>query len=185
MVFRRQLETDQAAPLLGNDINSDYYVSTTAKPRIDLLPPPLPASSNDYYYNTNRGNTYNNFIQRSSETPVSRYERLKPNYQLSAPASQSSSTEYPQYDGTYNVANGFQYYLKRQYHEEEQDSTGANVGSFGYIDPFGIRRVIYYKADPQRGGFLHQKNNKYVGFAATPYDPALPKSYKRDARAAN
>ncbi|XP_026675258.1 uncharacterized protein LOC108632147 isoform X2 [Ceratina calcarata] len=90
----------------------------------------------------------------------------------------------PEYDGTYTVQNGFQYYLKRQYHEEEQQPNNGAVGSFGYIDPFGIRRVIYYKTDPRTGGFVHRKNNRYVGFAATPYDPTLSNLYRRSASSA-
>ncbi|KOC59679.1 hypothetical protein WH47_11016 [Habropoda laboriosa] len=170
-----------------NPFSSDYYISTTAKP-------PISSSNNDYYYNVNRVSfsfkphnfndyhTYRNSLQRPNAAPISRYDRFKPNLQLSTAASRSSSTAFPEFDGTYNVVNGFQYYLKRQYHEEEQGPTGANVGSFGYIDPFGIRRVIYYKTDPQTGSFVHQKNNKYVGFAATPYDvaPSLPNLYKRN-----
>ncbi|CAK9816628.1 hypothetical protein ANTQUA_LOCUS9036 [Anthophora quadrimaculata] len=168
----RQSEIKGALPILGNNINSDYYISTTAKPQIDISSA-ISRSNNDYYYNVNR---------RPNGTPISHYERFKPSLQLSTAASRSSSAAFPEYDGTHNVANGFQYYLKRQYHEEEQDSTGTNVGSFGYIDPFGIRRVIYYKTDPQTGSFVHQKNNKYVGFAATPYDgtPPLPNLYKRN-----
>ncbi|XP_076242282.1 uncharacterized protein LOC143184137 isoform X2 [Calliopsis andreniformis] len=89
----RQSETSNVVPLIGNDINSDYYVSTTARPRVDVSPVP---TSNSNYYNLNRVN-------------------VQP----------------------YNTANGFEYYLKRQYHEEEQDRGGNSVGSFGYIDPFG------------------------------------------------
>ncbi|CAL7949216.1 unnamed protein product [Xylocopa violacea] len=180
-------------PLFGNDINSNYYVSSTAKPQIENSSP-VSNSNNNYYHDANRAtgsnnlnnysplqNTYHNFLQRPNEAAGN--ERFKSNYQLSSPAtSRSSPTEYPEYDGTYNVANGFQYYLKRQYHEEEEDPTGANIGSFGYIDPFGIRRVIYYKTDPQSGGFLHRKNNKYVGFESTPYDPSLPNLYRRNFR---
>ncbi|CAD6234654.1 GSCOCG00002037001-RA-CDS [Cotesia congregata] len=81
--------------------------------------------------------------------------------------------EFPQYDGTHTTADGFQYYLKTHYHEEEQQPD-KSVGSFGYVDPFGIRRVVYYKADGQNG-FVHKKNNRYVGFDATPYDPVPPK----------
>jgi hypothetical protein len=67
--------------------------------------------------------------------------------------------------------NGFKYYLPRQYHEEESSPAGnERAGSFGYIDPFGIRRVIYYNAAPGTG-FVHRKSNRYVGFNATPYDP--------------
>lgn len=66
--------------------------------------------------------------------------------------------------------NGFKYYLPKQYHKEESNSDNERVGSFGYIDPLGIRRVIYYNASPNTG-FVHRKNNRYVGFEATPFDP--------------
>ncbi|XP_014286226.1 ataxin-2 homolog [Halyomorpha halys] len=73
------------------------------------------------------------------------------------------------YDGVSFTQNGFRYYLPRHYHEEET-AGDRRAGSFGYIDPFGIRRVIYYNTDPS-SGFVHRKNNRYVGFNATPYDP--------------
>ncbi|XKL61497.1 hypothetical protein PGB90_008554 [Kerria lacca] len=69
-----------------------------------------------------------------------------------------------------NPGNGFKYYLPKQYHKEESNSDNERVGSFGYIDPLGIRRVIYYNASPNTG-FVHRKNNRYVGFEATPFDP--------------
>ena len=74
------------------------------------------------------------------------------------------------YDGVSTTANGFKYYLPRQYHEEDNSNPDRRAGSFGYIDPFGIRRVVYYNTSPE-GGFQHRKNNRYVGFNATPYDP--------------
>lgn len=84
--------------------------------------------------------------------------------------SQTDGVEYNNNDIT--VTNdGFRYYIPRGYHEETSLNSGnEKVGSFGYIDPFGIRRVIYYHASPE-GGFKHRKNNRYVGFRATPYDP--------------
>ncbi|XP_043476613.1 uncharacterized protein LOC122507775 isoform X2 [Leptopilina heterotoma] len=84
--------------------------------------------------------------------------------------------EYPAYDGHHQTADGFQYYLKTHYHEEEQKPNDKTVGSFGYVDPFGIRRVVYYKADPQNG-FVHKKNNRYVGFNSKPYDPVSTGSH--------
>ncbi|GAB0089963.1 uncharacterized protein DMENIID0001_045920 [Sergentomyia squamirostris] len=79
--------------------------------------------------------------------------------------------QYPQYDGvSLKTSEGFRYYLPRQYHEEENSGGDTRTGSFGYIDPFGIRRVVYYNTAPGRG-FVHRKNNRYVGFNATPYDP--------------
>lgn len=78
--------------------------------------------------------------------------------------------QYPQYNGVSVTNDGFRYYIPRAYHEEQSDNGGASKsGSFGYIDPFGIRRVIYYNAGAD--GFKHRKNNRYVGFNATPYDP--------------
>lgn len=77
--------------------------------------------------------------------------------------------QYPYYDGVSETADGFRYYLPRQYHEEYTNSE-RRAGSFGYVDPFGIRRVVYYNTSPD-GGFVHRKNNRYVGFNGTPYDP--------------
>ncbi|CAG9814186.1 unnamed protein product [Phaedon cochleariae] len=78
--------------------------------------------------------------------------------------------QYPTYDGVSVTNDGFRYYIPRAYHEEESSPSGKRSGSFGYIDPFGIRRVIYYNTAPGTG-FQHRKNNRYVGFQATPYDP--------------
>lgn len=74
-----------------------------------------------------------------------------------------------QYDGVSFVRNGFRYYLPRHYHEERSEGD-SRTGSFGYVDPFGIRRVVYYNAAPG-SGFVHRKNNRYVGLDAEPYDP--------------
>ncbi|XP_019543251.3 uncharacterized protein LOC109413973 [Aedes albopictus] len=74
------------------------------------------------------------------------------------------------YDGVSVTNNGFQYYLPRQYHEEANSGSSTREGSFGYIDPFGIRRVVYYNTGPGKG-FVHRKNNRFVGFNSTPYDP--------------
>lgn len=83
--------------------------------------------------------------------------------------SQQQST----YDGVSVTNDGFRYYIPRAYHEEQTLPGDTRSGSFGYIDPFGIRRVIYYNAAPGTG-FQHRKNNRYVGFQATPYDPRPP-----------
>ncbi|VVC98232.1 unnamed protein product [Leptidea sinapis] len=77
--------------------------------------------------------------------------------------------QFSSYDGVAFRRNGFRYYLPKQYHEEQSDSD-EKTGSFGYVDPFGIRRVIYYNSSPGRG-FQVRKNNRYVGHDATPYDP--------------
>lgn len=75
-----------------------------------------------------------------------------------------------EYDGVSLTHDGFKYYLPKHYHEEEGSSSSHRAGSFGYVDPFGIRRVIYYNTSPEKG-FVHRKNNRYVGFDAPPYDP--------------
>lgn len=78
--------------------------------------------------------------------------------------------QFPYYDGISATANGFRYFLPRQYHEEQNYDPQRREGSFGYIDPFGIRRVTYYNTSPEQG-FQIRKNNRYVGFNANPYDP--------------
>lgn len=81
--------------------------------------------------------------------------------------------QHSSYDGVSVTNDGFRYYIPRAYHEEQTLPGDTRSGSFGYIDPFGIRRVIYYNAAPGTG-FQHRKNNRYVGFQATPYDPRPP-----------
>ncbi|XP_031841505.1 uncharacterized protein LOC116430741 isoform X2 [Nomia melanderi] len=178
----RHWKPNSVAPILENDINSDFYDSTTIRPRV------FSTNSNNLYDSTNQAsfssglrnlrnysqlsNNHYNPLQRSDSEDNAGYNNLRKNFQLATSGSRSNVARFPPYDGTHSTANGFQYYLKRQYHEEEQEPTGTNVGSFGYVDPFGIRRVIYYKTDPHTGGFLHQKNNKYVGLNGTPYDPS-------------
>lgn len=90
--------------------------------------------------------------------------------QLYNPVSNSYGHEPSYYDGVSQTRNGFKYFLPRQYHEEDNSDPERRDGSFGYIDPFGIRRVVYYNTSPEKG-FVHRKNNRYVGFDATPYDP--------------
>ncbi|XP_012223080.1 uncharacterized protein [Linepithema humile] len=187
--FRRP-DPNAIVPLSGNDITSGYYTPTTIRPR----PFYTPIAGNDYY--SNRPSYSSSGLQSldAYPRPQAYYRRsgtrrptpiletpydpavgdssVRPNYQ--SPISRSDTADLPPYDGTHTTANGFQYYLRRQYHEEEREPAGNNVGSFGYIDPFGIRRVIYYRTDPHTGGFQHKKNNRYVGFNATPYDPLPP-----------
>lgn len=116
------------------------YASTTARSVVD------------YGRNTIDSSAY----QVPSNTPL--FDRSK--YQ---------QQQYGSYDGVGVTANGFRYYLPRQYQEEVSNNDGSRDGSFGYVDPFGIRRVVYYNAG--RNGFVHRKNNRYVGFNSTPYDP--------------
>jgi hypothetical protein len=115
------------------------YASTTQRPIVD------------YSRNTIDSTAY----QNPSNTPL--FDRSQQQQQS------------PYYDGVGVTANGFRYYLPRQYQEEVNNRDGSKDGSFGYVDPFGIRRVVYYNAG--QNGFIHRKNNRYVGFNSTPYDP--------------
>lgn len=119
------------------------------------------------------------YRRRSSSVPTAErplYEQplqphtFRPAYRKVVDMSSGQGSE-PEYDGVSFVRNGFKYYLPRHYHEEQSDSTGdTRAGSFGYVDPFGIRRVVYYNTAPGTG-FVHRKNNRYVGLGAEPYDP--------------
>ncbi|XP_035785448.1 mediator of RNA polymerase II transcription subunit 13-like [Anopheles albimanus] len=109
------------------------------------------------------------------DSPVNRYDRYNSRYSNRGSAGSTAirrtdTAESHPYDGVAVTNDGFRYYLPRQYHEERNSASDTRDGSFGYIDPFGIRRVIYYNTDPQQG-FVHRKNNRFVGFDATPYDP--------------
>ncbi|XP_043071256.1 uncharacterized protein LOC6570734 [Drosophila grimshawi] len=84
----------------------------------------------------------------------------------------SNNLDASDYDGVSVTRNGFRYVLPKQYHEEAQVD-GKRAGSFGYVDPFGIRRVVYYNASPGRG-FVHRNNNQYVGANGAPYDDPGP-----------
>ncbi|XP_033209091.1 uncharacterized protein LOC117167942 isoform X2 [Belonocnema kinseyi] len=111
---------------------------------------------------------YRGYRLANNTVNTRRSSRYRP--EITRPREMVQQQEYPAYDGHHQTADGFQYYLKTHYHEEEQKPNDKSIGSFGYVDPFGIRRVVYYKSDPQNG-FVHKKNNRYVGFNAKPYDP--------------
>uniref|UniRef100_A0A0K8V627 Cuticle protein 6 n=1 Tax=Bactrocera latifrons TaxID=174628 RepID=A0A0K8V627_BACLA len=98
--------------------------------------------------------------------PPTTHRRQRP------PAANSLSGPAVPYDGVGVTANGFRYFLPHQYHEEEQFANEKRAGSFGYVDPFGIRRVVYYNASPG-SGFVHRNNNRYVGLGAAPYDAVV------------
>lgn len=137
-------------------------VPPTSSPPIPSSPRPIPAiSSNSLDYDDDyrylNGPTY----------PIDRNGNI---YTGANKIGNGYDPQYPYYDGVSVTNDGFRYYLPRQYHEEQTLPGNGRHGSFGYIDPFGIRRVIYYNADPGTG-FQHRKNNRYVGFDATPYDP--------------
>ncbi|KAK2588151.1 hypothetical protein KPH14_004201 [Odynerus spinipes] len=180
----RKPERKGVAPLSRNDVKTGYYTPTTIRP-ITIAPYPTHQSSDTYYQGSNRG-TYVPSIAASQNTKDYGRNSVQPIQVLQPPSTIVDSSRRSQNNAENNVypneihtsANGFEYYLNRQYHEEEHEQNGETIGSFGYIDPFGIRRVIYYKTDPQNGGFVHKQNNRYVGFNATPYDP-LPGDLSR------
>ncbi|XP_041976412.1 uncharacterized protein LOC121731127 [Aricia agestis] len=149
--------------------------STKFDPRPTV--PPITAdeaSSTSPSYETN---TLDGYYASDS----SRYDVINPNsyrhaddwtrrQRPSARIGDGYTPQFPGYDGAPFRRNGFRYYLPKQYHEEQNEGPNDKVGSFGYVDPFGIRRVIYYNASPGEG-FQVRKNNRYVGHDATPYDP--------------
>ncbi|XP_015180050.1 PREDICTED: uncharacterized protein LOC107068316 [Polistes dominula] len=187
--FRKPNRNINVSPLSRNDINNGYYTPTTIRP-ITISPYFSPSNNNDYYNRENSDNSNNN------NNPYYRSNTIvQPIDVLRSPPVSNNNVDYgirnshDQLAGdilppneVYNTNNGFEYYLKRQYHEEEREPNGDSVGSFGYIDPFGIRRVIYYKTDSQNGGFVHKKNNRYVGFNAKPYDTSPIDDLSRTSR---
>ncbi|KAG5676372.1 hypothetical protein PVAND_006213 [Polypedilum vanderplanki] len=144
------------------DDSYDAIVSITSRPRLTS------------HYETSTSRTIVDYDRNTIETAES---HLSPTYrdhqqrENNVPLfDRSKYQKTPYYDGVGVTANGFRYFLPRQYQEEvENKNEGSRDGSFGYIDPFGIRRVIYYNAG--KNGFIHRKNNRYVGFNSTPYDP--------------
>lgn len=158
--------------------------TTPAPPSTYTTPPPTPqytqpAYSGNVLYQNLGGSLPSNSLQEPyrqrpaySGVPVQASDRNYYNDNGLAYQSlqQQQQQQFPLYDGISATHNGFRYYLPRHYHEQENLSGDRTAGSFGYIDPFGIRRVIYYNTAPG-SGFVHRKNNRYVGFDATPYDP--------------
>lgn len=135
-------------------------------------------SRNPHGYDTN---TIEDNYYASDSTPYIRYDVYNPNsyrhadawsrrYQENVRLGDGYTPQFPKYDGSAHQRTGFRYYLPKQYHEEATQNTDERIGSFGYVDPFGIRRVIYYNTSPEEG-FQIRKNNRYVGHDATPYDP--------------
>lgn len=167
------------APVRVNTINNDLAppksypsyngigspISTTARPFVDTYP-----SNSAVSLNSNKFNAQSLYNRNNIE---SSHQYYQPNYSKrynTNKVDENYNQQYGSYDGVSATHNGFRYFLPRQYHEEESSKNGDRKdGSYGYIDPFGIRRVVYYNAGP--GGFNHRKNNRYVGFNATPYDP--------------
>lgn len=145
------------------------------------LTPQINSNALDDFYDSNE----NPYIHHNGPTyPIDRhgnsyFGRARPQNRQPPPTNgyigNGYDPQYPQYNGVSVTNDGFRYYIPRAYHEE-QDTGYSKSGSFGYIDPFGIRRVVYYNAGAD--GFQHRKNNRYVGFNATPYDPRPYKKRK-------
>ncbi|XP_075160367.1 uncharacterized protein LOC142233356 [Haematobia irritans] len=170
-------------PISANDLgrNSDsiggYHYSTPA-------PFVTPAPKPGYYYGPAAVSSLSshNHLPHSLPYDVNALEGgllppLPPLYQRRrVPVSQGgygTRLVAPDYNDVTVTRNGFRYVLPHQYHEEEQLNESKKAGSFGYVDPFGIRRVVYYNASPQKG-FIHRNHNQYVGLGATPYDEPQP-----------
>ncbi|CAK1553630.1 unnamed protein product [Leptosia nina] len=188
------LEPPRSYPDEVSTTPSPYVPSST--PRVEVSPnsidsstnfdfrptvPPITSdeatSTNPYDYDGTNTNTIDGYYGSDSR----RYDVYNPNSYRHADAwtqrqrpGQAIGDGYtPQFQGYDGVAfrkNGFRYYLPKQYHEEQNSNSNERTGSFGYVDPFGIRRVIYYNTAPGQG-FQIKKNNRYVGHDATPYDP--------------
>ncbi|KAF2880341.1 hypothetical protein ILUMI_25829 [Ignelater luminosus] len=146
-------------------------VSTLAPPiRSDVLDPSLYSSDPQYehYPDEDKKPFVNPYIYQNGPTyPIDKF-----GHSYNGQSNNIGNGYDPQfryYDGVSVTNDGFRYYIPKQYHEEQRLSDDTKSGSFGYVDPFGIRRVIYYNAGPD--GFKHRKNNRYVGLNATPYDP--------------
>ncbi|XP_049865953.1 uncharacterized protein LOC126366755 [Pectinophora gossypiella] len=164
--------------------------SIDSSTKYDFRPtvPPITASEatpspSPYDYDSSNTNTIDDGYYGSDSSPYRRYDVYNPNSYRHADAwlqrqqqrpavrlGDGYTPQFPGYDGIAFRRNGFRYYLPKQYHEEETSEADDRTGSFGYVDPFGIRRVIYYNTSPGQG-FQIRKNNRYVGHNATPYDP--------------
>jgi hypothetical protein len=156
----KSLSNELLPPKSGSgDDAYDAVVTITSRPRTQY---------HRYEASTRRTIDYDRNTIDSAESHLAPTYR---NHQNNVPLfDRSIYQKTPYYDGVGVTANGFRYFLPRQYHEEvENTRDDSRDGSFGYVDPFGIRRVVYYNAG--KNGFIHRKNNRYVGFNSTPYDP--------------
>lgn len=152
--------------------NGEYYLPP--KPTVSsTLPPQIQSNSLNYYsgapqYEHYKENPY--VFQNGPTYPIDENGQTYTGHKNKIDDDDNNKRKYHGYDGVSVTNDGFRYYIPRAYHEEQSLPNDEKSGSFGYIDPFGIRRVIYYNASPEKG-FQHRKNNRYVGFNATPYDP--------------
>ncbi|XP_022175931.1 uncharacterized protein LOC111037581 isoform X2 [Myzus persicae] len=176
--FRRPQPTSTASPVADYysvrpvDINSIAATSDGGDGDVDAQRPYRRRSSSSTAATATASTAAEQ--QPLYEQPL-RPHTFRPAYRkvvdMSARTTPGPMAEQEQYDGVSFVRNGFKYYLPRHYHEEQSDDSGdTRAGSFGYVDPFGIRRVVYYNTAPGTG-FVHRKNNRYVGLDAEPYDP--------------
>lgn len=146
-----------ASVISSSSSSYDSYISSTTERPYDVSTrSPIRSENNDIVPLFNR-NQYG--LRHKYYRPVGTNE-LGDEY----------NTKYPYYDDVSSDNNGFKYFLPKQYHEEQNIDPDHRVGSFGYVDPFGIRRVTYYNTSPEKG-IVIRKNNHYVGHTAPPYDP--------------
>lgn len=170
-------------PINGDLENKSSYGYSTPKP-FEAIVRTTPAPSGGYYYGPQ---AYSQNIQTPQNLPldVNALESgllppLPPLYQrrrVPAQPNQNYASTYlaPDYNDVTVTRNGFRYILPHQYHEEEQITDSKKAGSFGYVDPFGIRRVVYYNASPEKG-FVHRNRNRYMGLGSQPYDEPQPEN---------
>ncbi|XP_061398919.1 uncharacterized protein LOC133334621 [Musca vetustissima] len=171
------------APISANDLgkNTGYHYSTPAPFATAAAP------KAGYYYGPAQTQSAPTQPPQSLPYDVNALEGLLPPlpplYQRQrvplSPHGYGTRLVAPEYNDVTVTRNGYRYVLPHQYHEEEQLSDSKKAGSFGYVDPFGIRRVVYYNASPQKG-FIHRNHNQYVGLGATPYDEPQPQSQSGD-----
>ncbi|KRT85508.1 Insect cuticle protein, partial [Oryctes borbonicus] len=129
---------------------------TTTQPNTYLppIPPPLTSNAVDYpdysgapqyeHYNKQFVNPY--IFQNGPTYPIDKNGRTFNGHMNKI--GNGYDPQFPEYDGVSVTNDGFRYFIPRAYHEEQSLPGNTKSGSFGYIDPFGIRRVIYYNASP-------------------------------------
>uniref|UniRef100_A0A182P5K7 Cuticle protein 6 n=1 Tax=Anopheles epiroticus TaxID=199890 RepID=A0A182P5K7_9DIPT len=144
--------------------SSEPILITSSRPYIESTTRPTPVSLQSLDAGSNPG------FNRDLIDPPAQYDRTRYYDENGEELPVRRVGESHPYDGVSVTNDGFRYYLPRQYHEERNSASDTRDGSFGYIDPFGIRRVVYYNTGPGKG-FVARKNNRFVGFDATPYDP--------------
>ncbi|XP_017127737.1 helicase SRCAP [Drosophila elegans] len=164
------------APISGGDLYGYSSPQPFVAPAPYQFAPPASSSSTGYgYYPPPQSPLEVNSLEAALLPPLPSAHgyrrRLRPRPVQGNHLEGLAASEY---DGVGTTRNGFRYVLPKQYHEEETNpADGKRAGSFGYVDPFGIRRVVYYNAAPGRG-FVHRNNNQFVGANGAPYDAPGP-----------